>query len=76
MELKGKTCIVTGSARGIGKGIGLRRASEGGIVIFAGIEPREAAHYHTAPGPLPGTREIQSHLNRADQAQQPEPVKA
>ncbi len=32
MVLKGKTCIVTGAARGIGKGIGLRLASEGGNV--------------------------------------------
>jgi meso-butanediol dehydrogenase/(S,S)-butanediol dehydrogenase/diacetyl reductase len=42
MVLKGKTCIVTGAARGIGKGIGLRLASEGGNVVFADIEPKEA----------------------------------
>ena len=42
MVLKGKTCIVTGAARGIGKGIGLRLASEGGNVVFADIEPGEA----------------------------------
>lgn len=42
MPIKGKTCIVTGAARGIGKGIGLRLASEGGNVIFADIEPKEA----------------------------------
>ena len=32
-------------------------------------------HYHTASGPLPGTREIQSHVNRAEPTPQPEPVK-
>jgi meso-butanediol dehydrogenase / (S,S)-butanediol dehydrogenase / diacetyl reductase len=42
MVLTGKTCIVTGAARGIGKGIGLRLASEGGNVVFADIEPKEA----------------------------------
>jgi len=31
---------------------------------------------HTSAGPLPGTREIQSHLNRADRGSQLEPVKA
>ena len=32
--------------------------------------------YHTSAGPLPGTREVQSHLNRADRGIQPEPVHA
>ena len=42
MVLKGKTCIVTGAGRGIGKGIGLRLASEGGHVVFADIDLQQA----------------------------------
>ena len=42
MRLAGKTCIVTGAARGIGKAIGLRLASEGANVVFADIEPKQA----------------------------------
>ena len=32
--------------------------------------------YRSSAGPLPGTREVQSHLNRADHGIQPEPVHA
>jgi meso-butanediol dehydrogenase/(S,S)-butanediol dehydrogenase/diacetyl reductase len=36
-RMAGKTCIITGAARGIGKGIGLRLVSEGAQVVFADI---------------------------------------
>jgi meso-butanediol dehydrogenase / (S,S)-butanediol dehydrogenase / diacetyl reductase len=42
MRLKGKSCIVTGAARGIGKGIGLRLAAEGADVIFADLDLKQA----------------------------------
>ena len=42
MRLAGKTCIVTGAARGIGKAIGLRLASEGANVVFADIDTKQA----------------------------------
>jgi meso-butanediol dehydrogenase / (S,S)-butanediol dehydrogenase / diacetyl reductase len=42
MKLAGKTCIVTGAARGIGKAIGLRMASEGASVVFADLDTKQA----------------------------------
>ena len=42
MRLDGKVCVVTGAARGIGKGIGLRLASEGASVVFADIQAEQA----------------------------------
>ena len=42
MRLEGKSCIVTGAARGIGKGIGLRLAAEGAGVVFADINAKQA----------------------------------
>jgi meso-butanediol dehydrogenase/(S,S)-butanediol dehydrogenase/diacetyl reductase len=42
MSLKGKTCIVTGSGRGIGQAIGLALAREGANVVFADIVEKEA----------------------------------
>ena len=46
MRLRDKVCIVTGGARGIGKGIGLRLVSEGAKVVLAdlnGAQAKEAA---------------------------------
>jgi meso-butanediol dehydrogenase/(S,S)-butanediol dehydrogenase/diacetyl reductase len=42
MSVQGKTCIVTGSARGMGKAIGLRLAKDGANVVFADINRAEA----------------------------------
>jgi len=42
MRVEGKVCIITGAARGIGKAIGLRLASEGASVVFADINAEEA----------------------------------
>lgn len=42
MKLAGQSCVVTGAARGIGKGIALRLASEGAQVVFADINESEA----------------------------------
>jgi meso-butanediol dehydrogenase/(S,S)-butanediol dehydrogenase/diacetyl reductase len=42
MSFHGKTCIVTGSARGMGKAIGLRLAKDGANVVFADINQAEA----------------------------------
>ena len=42
MRLKEKSCIVTGAARGIGKGIGLRLITEGASVAFADLNAEQA----------------------------------
>jgi len=42
LRLAGKSCIVTGAARGIGKGIGLGLAAEGADVVFADIDVQQA----------------------------------
>ena len=42
MRLEGKSCIVTGAARGIGKGIGLRLITEGASVAFADLNGEQA----------------------------------
>lgn len=42
MRLDGKVGIVTGSARGIGKGIGLRLVDEGASVVFADLNGKQA----------------------------------
>lgn len=43
MELRDCVCVVTGSARGIGKGIGLRLARDGASVVFADMDQAGAA---------------------------------
>ena len=42
MSLQGKTCIVTGGGRGMGKAIGMRLARDGANVVFADINHTEA----------------------------------
>jgi 3-oxoacyl-[acyl-carrier protein] reductase len=41
--LKGKTAIITGATRGIGKGIALKMAEQGANVIFTYISSKEKA---------------------------------
>jgi 3-oxoacyl-[acyl-carrier protein] reductase len=36
--LEGKTALITGAARGIGKGIALKYASEGANIAFTDLE--------------------------------------
>lgn len=43
MRLSGKTAIVTGAGRGLGKGIAFKLAEEGAKVVLADKEPAEAA---------------------------------
>src|SRR4029453_2906554 len=42
MRLQGKSCVITGAGRGIGKAIGARRGSGGGNVVLADINEGEA----------------------------------
>ena len=42
MKLQGKVGIVTGAARGIGRGIGLRLAADGASVVFADLNGEQA----------------------------------
>ncbi len=42
MKLQGKVCIVTGAARGIGRGIGLRLVADGARVVFADLNGEQA----------------------------------
>ena len=42
MSLDGRVCIVTGAARGIGKGIGMRLVAEGASVVFGDIDFEQA----------------------------------
>jgi NAD(P)-dependent dehydrogenase (short-subunit alcohol dehydrogenase family) len=43
MLLKGKTAVITGASRGIGKSIALRFASEGANIVFNYLQDRPAA---------------------------------
>jgi meso-butanediol dehydrogenase/(S,S)-butanediol dehydrogenase/diacetyl reductase len=42
MSIKGKTCVVTGAGRGMGKAIGVALAKEGANVVFADLNAAEA----------------------------------
>jgi meso-butanediol dehydrogenase / (S,S)-butanediol dehydrogenase / diacetyl reductase len=42
MSVNGKTCVVTGAGRGMGKAIGLALAKDGAKVVFADINATEA----------------------------------
>lgn len=42
MSIKGKTCVVTGGGRGMGKAIGVALAKEGANVVFADLNAAEA----------------------------------
>lgn len=68
MSLQGKSCIVTGAGRGMGKAIGLRLAKDGANVVFADINQAEAeaaASEATHSGP----RALGARVDVADRAQ-------
>jgi NAD(P)-dependent dehydrogenase (short-subunit alcohol dehydrogenase family) len=43
MQIRGKTAVVTGASRGIGKAIALRFASEGANIVFNHLQDRDEA---------------------------------
>jgi 3-oxoacyl-[acyl-carrier protein] reductase len=45
-EFKGQVALVTGSGRGIGRGIAIRLAREGMCIVVHGLEPEEVAQTH------------------------------
>jgi meso-butanediol dehydrogenase/(S,S)-butanediol dehydrogenase/diacetyl reductase len=68
MSLQGKTCIVTGAGRGMGKAIGLRLATDGANVVFADINEAEAESA-AAEAKKPGSKALGARVDVADRAQ-------
>ena len=50
--LEGKTALITGAARGIGKAIALKFAAEGANIAFTDLELRPRAMHPTQPTSL------------------------
>jgi NAD(P)-dependent dehydrogenase (short-subunit alcohol dehydrogenase family) len=66
MEIDGKTAIVTGGARGIGRAISRRIADEGGRVIVVDIETREG---QTAARELRDAVFVRADVTREDEVE-------
>lgn len=49
MKLDGRVAVVTGSASGIGRGIALRLASEGAMVVVSDVRPQKPAESSEIP---------------------------
>jgi meso-butanediol dehydrogenase / (S,S)-butanediol dehydrogenase / diacetyl reductase len=68
MSLQGKTCIVTGAGRGMGKAIGLRLAIDGANVVFADINQAEAESA-AAEAKKSGLKALGARVDVADRTQ-------
>lgn len=68
MSVQGKTCIVTGAARGMGKAIGLHLAKDGANVVFADIN-RAEAESAAAEGKKAGLRTLGLSVDVGDRGQ-------
>lgn len=71
MQLEGKVAIITGSSRGIGRGIALRFAAEGARVVINGRDPERvaqtAAEIRAAGGTCieaPGDVSVEANVTR------------
>jgi meso-butanediol dehydrogenase/(S,S)-butanediol dehydrogenase/diacetyl reductase len=68
MSVQGKTCIVTGGARGMGKAIGLHLAKDGANVVFADLNQAEAESA-AAEGKKSGLRTLGLGVDVGDRGQ-------
>ena len=70
MSVKGKTCLVTGAGRGMGKAIGLSLAKDGANVVFADINTVEAEGAANE-AKKSGAKALGLHVDVGDRLRQP-----